>query len=304
MNAAGTCKTVEDVAELARSAASAVVVGSVTERARAGNSGTVYYTGPCYSLNALGLPNRGLTYYREHLPAMADLVHAAGKPLIVSIAGFNAAEYATVAHEVARCGVDLIELNLACPNVWDGGTQKRIACFDTGQTETICGRVGDALAAASAGGTGRSPRSGPPYGVKISPFSDPTALADLAALIGRLSTGPGGPRYVCAVNTLPNAFAVDGANRPVIDIELAGLGGAALKPVALGQVRQLRRLLPERVEIVGVGGVAAGRDVADFLHAGASAVQVATAFFNRDGNPGIFGEILAGWAEHLDEATL
>ncbi|WP_322778092.1 dihydroorotate dehydrogenase [Frankia sp. Cas4] len=297
MNAAGTCKSLDDVDTLARSAVAAVVVGSITEQARTGNGGNVYHTGAFFSLNALGLPNPGLEYYREHLPKMVSLAHEAGKPLMVSIAGFSAPEYARAAHDVALAGADVIELNLACPNVWDGGTQKRIACFDHGQTRSICVQVGQALEAVA--GTRPGTYRPPPFGIKISPFSDPAGLAELADLVGALSREPSGPRFVCAVNTFPNAFALTQANRPVIDVELAGLGGPALKPMALGQIRQLRRLLPEAVELIGVGGVTDGRDVVDFLHAGADAVQAATAFWNRQGDAGVFGDILTDYADQI-----
>ncbi|MBL7497224.1 beta/alpha barrel domain-containing protein [Frankia nepalensis] len=294
MNAAGTCKSLDDVAELARSATAAVVVGSITVAARAGNAGATYHSGDGYSLNALGLPNRGLGYYREHLPEMARRAHAAGKPLVLSVAGFSVEDYAVAATAAAPTGVDLLEVNLACPNVWDGGSQKRIACFDLRQTAAICAAVDDAM---------RAIPSAVPYGVKISPFSDPEALASLAEVLGKLAAGSeDGPRYVCTSNTFPNALAFDHAGREVIGAGLAGLAGPALRPVALGQVRQLRRLLPDTVDIVGAGGVTTGRDVADFLRAGATAVQVSTAYWNRGEDPAVFGEIAADWAEHCSDA--
>ncbi|WP_076825393.1 MULTISPECIES: dihydroorotate dehydrogenase [unclassified Frankia] len=295
MNAAGTCKTLADVTALARSAASAVVVGSITRDARAGNSGEVYWSGPGGSLNALGLPNRGISYYREQLPAMVDAAHNHAKPLVVSVAGFAADEYADLARVAADAGADLIELNLACPNVWDGGQQKRIACFDPGQTEAICAAVEAALAAAS--------RPAPPYGVKLSPFSDPEALGELAGLLARRSGVSGGPSFVTAINTFPNALVLDDRLRPVLDVGLAGLSGAALKPVGLGQVRQLRQLLPERMDIIGVAGVQNGRDVVDYLAAGARVVQSATAFWNRGEDPTVFGDILSDWIDAKDLAA-
>lgn len=293
MNAAGTCKSLDDVRDLARSAAAAIVVGSITVAARTGNSGATYHAGDGFSLNALGLPNRGLAYYVEQLPQMVGAAHDAGKPLILSVAGFGVDDYAEAAAAVAPTGVDVLELNLACPNVWDGGAQKRIACFDPGQTAAILSAVDAALRAA--------PKP-VPYGVKISPFSDPAALADLAAVLGTATATGGGPGYVCSSNTFPNGLAYDDAGRPVIGVELAGLAGPALRPIALGQVHQLRRLLPAAVELVGAGGVSSGRDVADFLRAGASAVQVATAYWNRDGDPAVFGAIAADWAESLTDA--
>jgi dihydroorotate dehydrogenase (fumarate) len=287
MNAAGTCKSAEEVHRLARSATAAIVVGSITPAERPGNSGATYHQGDGYSLNALGLPNRGLAYYVEHLPTMARAAHDTGKPLILSIAGFSVEDYAAAATAVSTTGVDLLELNLACPNVWDGGQQKRIACFDEGQTAAILTAVDAALPA------------GPGYGVKISPFSDPAALAGLAAVLATAAAAGRGPRYVCTSNTFPNGLAFDDAGRPVIGVELAGLAGAALRPVALGQVHQLRRLLPATIDIVGAGGVTTGRDVADFLRAGANAVQLATAYWNRDADPSVFGAIAADWAENF-----
>ncbi|MCL9761815.1 dihydroorotate dehydrogenase [Frankia sp. AiPa1] len=308
MNAAGTCKSLRDVEMFARSAVAAVVVGSITLAPRAGNAGTVYWPAAGFALNALGLPNRGLDYYAEHLPRMVELAHGAGKPLIVSIAGFDVAEYRQMAEVVAVAGADLIEVNLACPNVWDGGTQKRIACFDPGQTAAVCTAVGAALETLAGPGSpdGTSTGAGRrvPFGVKISPFSDPAALAGLVAALGQVvrpaGHGPAGPRFVTAVNTFPNALAVDAAHRPVLDVGLAGMSGPALKPIALGQVRQLRRLLPDDIALVAAGGVSGGRDVAEYLHAGAVAVQAATVFWNRGEDPSVFGEILSGWVDQED----
>lgn len=307
LNAAGTCKSPRDVEVFARSAVAAIVVGSITVAPRAGNTGTVYWPGGTFSVNALGLPNRGLDEYAEQLPRMVEIAHEAGKPLIVSIAGFDVAEYRQMAEVVGAAGVDLIEVNLACPNVWDGGAQKRIACFDPRQTAAVCAQVGAALDALAAAGGGRRV----PYGVKISPFSDPAALAELADVLGRAATsgsgagaGPGGPAFVTAVNTFPNALVVDAAGRPVLDVELAGLSGPALKPIGLGQVRQLRRLLPDTVALVGAGGITNGHDVVDYQRAGAVVVQAATAFWNRGEDPTVFGEILSGWIDEADPDQL
>ena len=76
---------------------------------------------------------------------------------------------------------------------------------------------------------------------------------------------------------------------------LAGLGGRPLKPVALGHVVQLRALLPSRVSVVGVGGVFAGKDVTDYLAAGAAGVQVGTACYAY--GAGVFQDIAAGFLD-------
>ncbi|MDP2660119.1 MAG: dihydroorotate dehydrogenase [Dehalococcoidia bacterium] len=267
MNAAGTCKFVDDVKQLSRASTSAIMVGSITIQERAGNSGNVYVAGPVFSLNSLGMPNPGASYYEKHLPAMAALAHDAGKRLLVSVAGFTPHEYGELAALAFDRGSDAVELNLGCPNVWQEGQQKPIACFDPLLVAEILRcvdlRVGSEARVA----------------VKISPFSDPFALGEVARVIEQHSVA----KAVTTTNTFPNAFAFDGAGQPMISPGggLAGFAGPALKPIGLGQVIQLRSLLPERIQIIGVGGVSHGRDVLEYLRAGAIAVQIATAYLER-----------------------
>ncbi|MBI1960761.1 MAG: tRNA-dihydrouridine synthase [Candidatus Liptonbacteria bacterium] len=277
MNAAGICKTLYDVRKLCRSATAAIMVGSMTMEGREVNIGNVYWTGPAFSLNSLGLPNGGAEYYREHLPAMIDIAHMEEhKPLFVSIAGFSPEEYAELAEIALNAGADGTELNLGCPNVWRDGIQKRIACFDPLLVAEILKRVEERV--------GKDAR----IFVKISPFSDPFALAEIAHVIGEAEI----VKAVTAVNTFPNAFAFDESGKPRITPAggLAGLAGPAMKPIGLGQVRQLRALLPERIQIIGVGGISDWADAQEYCRAGADAVQIGTAFLNE--GPRIFGRLL------------
>ncbi len=267
MNAAGTCKLLEDVRKLARSASAAIMVGSITSELREGNSGDTYWAGKIFSLNSLGLPNPGASYYRKHVPSMVAIAHAVGKPLWVSVAGFSPTEYAMLAEVAFDGGADLVELNLGCPNVWLGTQQKRPASFDPELVgsilSTVQHRVGqDAVVA-----------------VKMSPFSDVEALGVVAGVIGVGEL----VKIVTAVNTFPNGFALcpDGRHRITPGGGLAGMAGPALKPIGLGQVRQFRALLPERIAVVGVGGVTHGEDVLEYQRSGAVAVQVATAYLER-----------------------
>ena len=276
MNAAGTCRTADEVRRMARSAVSAVVVGSVTVLARPGNAGDVFWTGPGHALNSLGLPNRGAAFYEDVVPAMAGVVHAAGKPLVLSAAGFGPDEYAALTGLAVRAGADLVELNLGCPNVVDGGVRHRIAAFDP-----------DAVAEACRAAAGQS--GGVPFGVKLSPYSDPFLLADVAAAAASAGAG-----YVVASNTFPNALAVRPDGRPVLTAGLAGLSGPAMKPVGQGQVAQFRAALPAGVGVIGVGGITTGQDVLDYLAAGACAVQAATVFWDAAEDPGVYGGLLDG----------
>jgi dihydroorotate dehydrogenase (fumarate) len=275
LNAAGTAKSLDDVARLARSRVAAVTLGSITKAARDGNAGEVYASRPGYAVNALGMPNRGAAFYREVLPEMAGIVHAAGKPLVVSVAGFSPEENGELAHLAGDGGCDLVELNLGCPNVWDDGEQKRIMSFDP---ELVAGSLRAASGAAA------------PVGVKLSPLSDPVLLAEVAAALA-----DAGARFVVACNTFPNGLALRPDGRPAVDVGFGGVSGGAMKPVALGQVAQLRALLPDGVDVVGCGGVRSGRDVADLLAVGAAATGLATAFWDAGEDPGVFGDLLADW---------
>ena len=266
MNAAGTCKMLEDVEKLSRSASAAIMVGSITVEPRTGNSGDVYWAGSMFSLNSLGLPNRGAPYYREVLPKMVAVAHGADKPLFVSVAGFSPEEYVDLAELAFRGEVDLVELNLGCPNVWQGSTQKRIACFDPAIVAEVLRCVEEKVGADAK------------VSVKISPFSDPFALAEVAQVIGASKLA----KAVTTVNTFPNAFSYNGAKpRITPGGGLAGFAGPAMKPIGLGQVRQLRGLLPEHIQIIGVGGITHGEDIREYCESGAVATQVATAYLER-----------------------
>ncbi len=253
MNGAGVCKTVADVHEFARSCVSAIVVGSITEAERTGNPGENYWSIPMYSINSLGLPNPGLRYYEQRLAEMAHVAHDNKKLLIASVAGVSIEEYVKVAIGLASGGADMLELNLGCPNVWDDGTQKAIPCFDLQYMLRICDQVSAALR--------RDADTGPPvpFGIKISPFSDPHALERMAqVLTQRLNEWPHF-RFVTATNTFPNAYARTDAGTSSIAMGLGGLGGPAMKPIALGHVKRLREMLPVEVDLIGVGGITNGR---------------------------------------------
>ncbi|MBI2420729.1 MAG: dihydroorotate dehydrogenase [Candidatus Levybacteria bacterium] len=269
MNGAGPVKLPEHVLEIARSDAGAIVLGSITIEERFGNAGVVYARGKddIYSLNSKGLPNGGLFYYRDKLPELVSIAHDHGKPLIVSIAGFSPEEYARLSDVVINSGVDGQELNLGCPNVWGkDGKQKRIASFDEDLTGETLRQVEQAV--------------GPDAwtAVKLSPFSDPIALQSIANILSqsRLVTA------VTSTNTFPNAFSFNEEDSPAIDPGggLSGLAGKALKPIGIGQVRQLRSVLPSAIAIIGVGGISNSQDVFDYLRAGADATQITTAYIN------------------------
>lgn len=281
MNAAGTCRTPEEVRSLAENAdTGAIMVGSMTMAARAGNSGETAIFEQNFSLNARGLPDRGAAYWRIALPGMAEAAHAFDKKLIASAAGFNPGEYADLAYIAFESGADGVELNFGCPNVWDGGKQKRILSFSLGGIEETLTQVENAIGAHKT------------VGIKVSPFSDPEQLNETALVI----SGFPWVTFVTTMNTFPNATAYAGDKPAISPNGFGGLAGLAIKQIGLGQVRMWKAALPKHMHVIGVGGIESGRDMLDYLTAGATVIQVATAYLRQE-DPRIFQNILS---EYLD----
>lgn len=276
VNAAGTCKTVEDVREFAKTPVGAITLGSITIEPRSLNPGNTYWMDPegYHSLNSLGLPNGGKPFYKGALPEMRKIAHAAGKPLVVSVAGFSPEEYATLAEFVGSHGADIVELNLGCPNVWsEGKGQKPIASYEP----TLVAQILKAI--------------GTPITLKLSPLP-PNILSQVAAVINAFPNVLG----VCCSNTWPNGFSWEGGKTAITPGGgKAGFAGPGFKGIALGQVVQFKELLRPDIDIMGAGGVQSGRDVQDYLRAGAKAVSINTAFTNRGFR--VFSNILMGLSE-------
>jgi len=275
MNGPGhECKTIEEVERLVNSMSSAVMVGAITKDPRSGNPGDVaFFDIPHLSSNSLGMPNRGLAYYRdeEALPKMVEMAHAEGKPLFVNVSGFSKEEFVELAVFVEKSGADGVQLNLSCPNIHDKG-KKRIFCFDLKLTQDILEAVceeANSIAIVDA---------------KLSPMSDPVYREEMAHLMKELAKDGGGVNAVTLCNTFPNVMIYRDDLRPVIHsklpnntITMGGMGGPAMKPIALAHVELFRSILEPWQDIVGIGGVQSGRDVLEYEEAGANIVQITTA---------------------------
>jgi len=282
--AAGFVKTAEDLVPLLDSDVAVITVGSGTVEPRQGNPGNVYWAEGPFSLNSIGLTNPGISYYQEKLPGMVRLAEQAGKRLFFSAAGFSPQEFADLAEMSVRAGVHMVEINFGCPNIREGDEQKRIFSFYPDLIETTLGKVNQAIGETKA-----------QLAVKLSPFSNPEDLVAVAEVVA-------GVDVVVTSNTFPNGYMGDGEGNPRIEFAngLAGLAGPAMKPIALGQVLQLRGLLMS-MGIIGVGGVSTGQDVMDLRRVGADAVAVGTAY--KEEGPGVFARILGEFAEISQEAV-
>lgn len=216
-------------------------------------------------INAIGLQNIGVeAFCRDVLP---DLRHR-GVTVVVNVFGESPAAYREV---IGRCeceaGVAAYELNVSCPNVSAGG-------MEFGHDPALLA----SLTAACRADTSK------PLWVKLSPNA-PDLVATARAAVD------GGADALTLVNTL-RAMAIDAVGRrPVLRRGCGGLSGPAIKPIALRMVWEVHRALPS-VPLVGIGGIETGRDVVEFLLAGASAVQVGTAVFRDPAAPlRILGEL-------------
>lgn len=282
-NAAGWCKTLAHVEKLARSAVSIITVGSITAQSRDGNPGNPYHQNEQGdSINSLGMPNHGLPYLKAELRQMVEMARAHGKRLAVSIACINEGDLEALVVACTEAAVDVIELNAGCPNVWDGGEQKRILSFDPDGVERSLGLLHTLV--------GRN--SMIELRIKLSPYSDPGLLREVASVLRRYPF-----ITVVTCNTFPNAYMFTGEGRVAISCNkgLGGLGGRAMKPIALGQVAQFREALAGH-HIIGAGGIATGRDMQEFIKVGANEAQVGSAFwFTEDLR--IFGDILSQYAD-------
>jgi dihydroorotate dehydrogenase (NAD+) catalytic subunit len=228
----------------------AFVSKTVTLEPRQGNPPPRLWEQPAGLINSIGLPNRGLRGYLDHdLPALAELP----VPLIVNVMGFTRAEVGElVAAFAERVEVAALELNVSCPNVESG----LIMGADPSETAALVEHV--------------RPLTGKPLIVKLTPnATDVGAVA--AAAEGA------GADAVSLINTL-RGMALDPRTRePWLGGGTGGVSGPAVRAIALAQVREVASRVT--VPVVGMGGVAHGRDADDLLRAGAALVAVGTESF-------------------------
>jgi len=233
---------------------------TVTLEPRAGNPPPRIVETAAGMLNSIGLDNDGLEVFIErHLPYLSAL----GTVVIVSIAGRNVEEYATMAARLdGLTGVSALELNISCPNVTGG--------IDFAARPKLCKSVVAGVRKACS----------LPVIAKLTPN-----VADVSEIARAAEAG--GADAVSLVNTCLG-MAVDWRRRrPVLGNIFGGLSGPAIKPIALRILFQVARTV--KIPLMGVGGIATIDDVMEFLVAGASAVQIGTANFY---NPSVCLELL------------
>ncbi len=250
----------------------AVVVKSLAAHPWAGNPAPRVAPVSVGMLNSVGLQGPGVAAWLEDdLPGL----ERAGATVVASIWGRTVAEYAAAAELLAGAPscVVAVEVNVSCPNLED---RSRMFAHSPAATAEV-------LAATATCGLPRL--------VKLSPNA-----ADLVEVAGA-ALGAGAAGLVCTNTLLGMAIDLE-RRRPVLGAGGGGLSGAALHPVAVRAVHDCRGAFPNAA-IVGVGGVATGRDAVEFLLAGANAVQVGTATFADPRAPErVLDELIAYCVRH------
>ena len=205
---------------------------------------------PAGMLNAVGLQNPGVDHFIEHdLPWL----NQQGTRIIANLAGSAVEDYCQTAEKLNDAPIDMIELNISCPNVKEGGVQFGVTAQGvegvTKAVRKVCQK---------------------PLMVKLSP--NVTDISEMA-----LAAESAGADAVSLINTLTGMRIDINTRRPIIRNNTGGLSGPAVLPVALRMVWQTAQKV--KIPIVGLGGISTWQDAVEMLLAGASAIQVGTAIF-------------------------
>lgn len=225
-----------------------VVVKGTTLHPRQGNPYPRMAETPSGMLNAVGLQNKGVHYFCEHIyPEIKDIDTA----MIVNVSGSMIEDYIETAQLINELeGIPAIELNISCPNVKEGGMAFGVTCAGA---EAVVKAVREVYKKTLI--------------VKLSP--NVTDITEIAR-----SVESAGADALSMINTLLG-MAIDAEKRrPILSTVTGGLSGPAVKPVALRMVWQTAKAVS--VPIIGMGGICTPTDAIEFMLAGASAVQLGT----------------------------
>ena len=241
----------------------------ITLKARPGNPAPRIAEAPGGMLNAVGLQNPGVDHFiREDLPWL----RGQGTRIIANIAGNTPEDYCAMAEKLNDTDVDMIELNISCPNVKQGGVQ----------FGTTCAGVSGITKAVRA-------HCKKPLMVKLSP--NVTDISEMA-----LAAESEGADAVSMINTLPGMRIDIRTRRPIIHNNTGGFSGPALLPIAVRMVWQTYQKV--KIPIVGLGGISTWQDAVEMLLAGATALQIGTVLFTDPYAP---VKIAEGLSKFMDE---
>lgn len=227
------------------------IIKGTTLNHREGNPYPRMVETPSGMLNAVGLQNKGVDYFIEHIyPRIKNY----GSELIVNVSGAKVEDYAETARRLAHLdGINAIEVNISCPNVKEGGMAFGTTCAGAAEVTKAVREV--------------YPKT---LIVKLSP--NVTSIADIAKAVEAE-----GADSVSLINTLMGMSIDVEKRRPHLSTITGGLSGPAVRPVAVRMVWQTAKAV--KIPVIGLGGIMNGRDAIEFMLAGARAIQIGTANF-------------------------
>jgi dihydroorotate dehydrogenase (NAD+) catalytic subunit len=246
-----------------------IIVKGTTLNKREGNPYPRLAETPSGMLNAVGLQNKGVDYFVQHIyPEIKDI----GSQMIVNISGASVEDYCTTAERIDTLDrIPAIELNISCPNVKQGGMTFGTSCASV---ENVVGAVRKVYHKTLI--------------VKLTP--NVTDIAEIAK-----AAEAAGADSVSLINTVMG-MAIDAERRkPLLSTITGGLSGACVKPIALRMVWQVAKAV--QIPIVGLGGIMNATDAVEFLLAGATAVEIGTANFI---DPAITVKVVNGINDYLE----
>lgn len=274
MTASGCCGYGEELAEIfPLSQLGALVTKSITEKPRDGHPPPRTCETPGGMLNAIGLANVGIdAFVKDKLPFLSRQKTR----VIVNVAGSTVREYVEISRRLADCErADMIELNISCPNVNEGGLEFGT---QTGMTEECVASVKKVF-----------PR---PVIAKLAPnVTDIVAIARAAQR--------GGADALSLINSLVGMTVDINTWRPRITNDTGGLTGPCIKPIALAMISKVYEAV--KLPIIGIGGIRNHRDAIEYFLCGATAVEVGTALFVEPDAP---VKIVRGIRDYLKEKKL
>lgn len=223
----------------------------ITLKRRDGNPPPRIAETPSGMLNAVGLQNPGVdVFIKEDLPWLKKQ----NTVIIANIAGNTIEEYCEMAEKLSETDVDMIELNISCPNVKHGGVQFGTSCESVGnitaEVRKHCKK---------------------PLIIKLSP--NVTDIVSIAQ-----SAEANGADAISMINTLTGMRIDINSRRPIIHNNTGGMSGPAVFPIAVRMVWQVANAV--KLPIIGMGGISTWEDAVEMLIAGATALQIGTVLFS------------------------
>ena len=250
-----------------KSGAGAVVTKSMGLEPRTGYGNPTVVQTDCGLLNAMGLPNPGISHFKEEMKELNKLK----APTIFSIYGFSPEEFAQVAQTAVEIGAAAVELNVSCPHVKKAGAQ-------VGSDPSLLMEIVKQV----------KKQVNKPVIVKLTP--NVTDITQIAQAVENA-----GADAICAINTV-KAMAIDTETcKPILANKYGGLSGPAIKPIGVRCVYDIYNSV--KIPIIGCGGISNWQDALEYLLAGACALQIGTAIAFHDIT--VFRSITEGIKKYL-----